>query len=659
MNKKLQLLIALLLTLPLWTWAAGTTWQTATPLKLGTSVTAPMTSDEGEHWYKVDVPENGALTIRTTPSSGLSVRYTSVNVVNSSQECMERAFAYVYTESKDFTVPDCAKGTYYIKVYRQEGQGTYTLRCDLTPTSATYADDTEPNDQWQQARQLKRGTTGSGHLGYYYLSEAKDETDWWKIDVPRDGTIKLWWAPSGNLSIRYVALHVIDTNGEAHERTYKYSYTEQQEMEIPDAKAGTYYVEVKHQEGQGAYRLQYRFEQNNYANDAEPNNDIANAAPLQKGATVAGHLGYVYHNDRDEDDYYRLTVTQRGTVEFNIRPLGDLSVRYIALHDAQGYERNYVYVYQEAGKLTVEDVSAGTYYLRVHRESGQGTYLLCYGSSIGTVKQLDPLPDETADDPNKQPLPSDGTGTEYTYNPVTNTVYIEKTSQTAPYIIACGPFGIGTPLKEVLIAPDIFKGLPPGDVNVGTKIPPVVTGDDFDGGDVGSRILHVPNGSKPAYEKAPGWCLFGTIVDDYDTKIGQPSGPRLIVWLKNGDKVTYELADAPVTTFTGSQLVIRTNKATIPYDRKSVLRYTYEDVVDKGVELMPGERRIQINRERDEVVFRGLPVGSKACIYSVNGMLVEQRQVTDSQPLTLSLKNRPDGVYIVKAGTETIKLMKQ
>ena len=81
--------------------------------------------------------------------------------------------------------------------------------------------------------------------------------------------------------------------------------------------------------------------------------------------------------------------------------------------------------------------------------------------------------------------------------------------------------------------------------------------------------------------------------------------------------------------------------------------------MDKGVELMPGERRIQINREGDEVVFRGLPVGSKACIYSVNGMLVEQRQVTDSQPLTLSLKNRPDGVYIVKAGTETIKLMKQ
>ena len=659
MNRKLHLLLTLLLMLPLWTWAIGTTWQTATPLELGTSVTAQMASNEAEHWFKVEVPENGALTIKTTPNTGLSVRYTSVNIVNSSQECTERAYAYVYTESKDFTVSDCAKGTYYIKVQYQEGQGSYALRCDLTPTSATYANDTEPNDQWQQAQQLKRGTTGSGHLGYYYLSEAKDEIDWWKIDVPRDGTIKLWWAPSGNLSIRYVALHVIDANGKAHERTYKYSYTEQQEMEIPDAKPGTYYVEVKYQSGQGAYRLQYRLEQNNYASDQEPNNDIATAIPLQKGTTVAGHLGYTYYDDLDEDDYYRLTVTQKGTVEFNIQPLGDLSVRYIALHDAQGNEKDYVYVYQETKKLTINDVSAGTYYLRVHRQSGQGSYLLCYDGSIGTVKQLDPLPDETADDPNKQPLPSDGTGTDYSYNPVTNTITIEKTSQTAPYIIACGPFGIGTPIKEVLIAPDIFKGLPPGDVNVGTKLPPVVKDGDFDGDDIGNRTLHVPSGCKPGYEKAPGWCKFGTIVDDYDKTVGTPSGPRLIVWLKNGDKVTYELADAPVTTFSGSQLIIRSNKATIPYDRRNVLRYTYEDVVDKGVELMPGERRIQINREGDEVVFRGLPVGSKASIYSVNGTLIEQCQVTDSQPLTLSLKNRPNGVYIVKAGTETIKLMKQ
>lgn len=141
--------------------------------------------------------------------------------------------------------------------------------------------------------------------------------------------------------------------------------------------------------------------------------------------------------------------------------------------------------------------------------------------------------------------------------------------------------------------------------------------------------------------------------------IPSTGGPTLIVWLKSGEKVSYELADAPVTSFSDGKLIISTNKATISYERKNVLRYTFENVVTKGVELMPGERRVEINREGDVITFRGLPVGSFARVYSVNGMLIEQRRVSDTQPQTISLQNRPNGVYIVKAGTETIKLMKR
>ena len=136
-------------------------------------------------------------------------------------------------------------------------------------------------------------------------------------------------------------------------------------------------------------------------------------------------------------------------------------------------------------------------------------------------------------------------------------------------------------------------------------------------------------------------------------------GSKLAVWLKSGDKVVYELADVPVTTFSGSQLIIRTNKVTIPYERKDVLRYTYEDVVYLGIDLQPGERQVQVNREGDEITFRGLPDGTVASVYTVNGTLVGQFKATAGQPLTVSLQNRPHGVYIVKAATETIKLMKQ
>lgn len=137
------------------------------------------------------------------------------------------------------------------------------------------------------------------------------------------------------------------------------------------------------------------------------------------------------------------------------------------------------------------------------------------------------------------------------------------------------------------------------------------------------------------------------------------SVPKLAVWLKSGEKVVFELSDVPVTTFSGDQLVIRTNKVTIPYERKDVLRYTYENVLPDGIELLPSERRVEINRDGDEIIFRGLQEGNTASIYAVNGILIEQRKVKDRQPLTISLKNHPSGVYIVKAGTETIKVTKR
>lgn len=136
-------------------------------------------------------------------------------------------------------------------------------------------------------------------------------------------------------------------------------------------------------------------------------------------------------------------------------------------------------------------------------------------------------------------------------------------------------------------------------------------------------------------------------------------GSRLVVWLKSGEKVGYELADQPVTTFSGSKLIIQTNKVTIPYERKNVLRYTYEYIEATGIDLLPGERRVVINREGDEIIFRGLQAGSTASVYAVNGTLIEQRKASDDLPLAISLKNRPHGVYIVKAGTETIKVMKR
>ena len=140
--------------------------------------------------------------------------------------------------------------------------------------------------------------------------------------------------------------------------------------------------------------------------------------------------------------------------------------------------------------------------------------------------------------------------------------------------------------------------------------------------------------------------------------IAQDTTRRLVVWQKSGEKVYIDLAELPETTFEDGLLVIRGSKTSVQFQLSNILRYTYEGVSSTGIEQLDGHT-ISISKEGDSVTLRNLSDGSTVSIYSANGTLLEERAATSRQPLTLSVGQRPAGVYIVKAGKETIKLMKR
>lgn len=148
--------------------------------------------------------------------------------------------------------------------------------------------------------------------------------------------------------------------------------------------------------------------------------------------------------------------------------------------------------------------------------------------------------------------------------------------------------------------------------------------------------------------------LVGTL-----TAAAQSDSPKLVVWQKNGEKVVFDLDKLPETTFGGGVLTIKTTTATVAYQLSNILRYTYENVKETGVELQPADRSIKINERGDEVVFRNLKPGSVVTLYDLRGQLLEQRKAESLSPLTISVQNRPGGVYIVKSGNETIKLLRK
>lgn len=134
--------------------------------------------------------------------------------------------------------------------------------------------------------------------------------------------------------------------------------------------------------------------------------------------------------------------------------------------------------------------------------------------------------------------------------------------------------------------------------------------------------------------------------------------PRLVVWLKSGEKVYYNLSELPETSFEGGQLIIKTQTVTVPYLLENVQRYTYEGA-GTGIDLQPSERSVNVTKDGNEVTLRNLEDGSVVSLYAANGVLLEQRTAEGRRPITVSIAQRAAGVYIVKCGTETIKLLKR
>lgn len=132
---------------------------------------------------------------------------------------------------------------------------------------------------------------------------------------------------------------------------------------------------------------------------------------------------------------------------------------------------------------------------------------------------------------------------------------------------------------------------------------------------------------------------------------------HLVIWQKNGTKVSYDLDERPKTTFTAEDLVITTATATLSYPLAKIQRYTYEggalsvkDVKTDG---------ISISHEGDNVIVKGLTNGKYVTVYSIDGKQLKAKRSDGSDSLTLSLANLPAGVYMIKADEITYKFLKQ
>lgn len=126
--------------------------------------------------------------------------------------------------------------------------------------------------------------------------------------------------------------------------------------------------------------------------------------------------------------------------------------------------------------------------------------------------------------------------------------------------------------------------------------------------------------------------------------MGHAAEKGLQIEFKDGTKAVYALASQPVVTFAGDDFTIHSSSADTNYPRADVKNFTFIDNVTSVVDVVGATRYSW----RDNIFE--CP-GHAIEVYSMAGMLMA------SGADSVSLHDFPAGIYIVRAGRQSIKIV--
>ena len=408
MKKRLTLILTALLMSTVCLFAQDE-WKTATIINSGTPVTGTLDADHSSVWYKLVVPSDGTVRIdisTTVESLRWNWQFGWINKEGNfvSRESHWNMWAGI-GDRDTLTISNAAAGTYYLRLERHSSAGEYKLKYVHTPCS--YANDTDSNNEGGTGSTLVSGKTVQGHLGYRDDNDVTDGDDWYKMEVPKDGSIRVIIDQEENKTLKWnIKICWRDKEGRYNDRLSHWNmwagHTERDTLIIADAGVGTYYLQVSHKEGYGGYSLQYDFTPCLVNTDSEPNDNGGTGDIISIGQSMFGHLGYLDGNNKiDDSDWYKVEVPKEGTLSVSIEPLSDETLKWnweICWLDSNGnYNQSVARVniwsgFSETDTLTIDYAAVGTYYVHVFLKSGHGCYKLKY--DYNQYPYIDPEPND-------------------------------------------------------------------------------------------------------------------------------------------------------------------------------------------------------------------------------------------------------------------------
>ena len=131
----------------------------------------------------------------------------------------------------------------------------------------------------------------------------------------------------------------------------------------------------------------------------------------------------------------------------------------------------------------------------------------------------------------------------------------------------------------------------------------------------------------------------------------------LVLTESNGTVSKFALADAPVVTYSGSDMVVSCGAQTMTVGLEG-LTLTFGEMETTRIEtvkdVITDPDRLQFSF--GEASFEGLTPGALVSVYSIDGKMQTKVKADQDGRASVSLMSLPKGVYILRTPTKTFKI---
>ena len=132
----------------------------------------------------------------------------------------------------------------------------------------------------------------------------------------------------------------------------------------------------------------------------------------------------------------------------------------------------------------------------------------------------------------------------------------------------------------------------------------------------------------------------------------------LVLNFKDGSRIAYFLETRPVLSFQGLNLHVVSGDVAIDYPLSNISKHTFENIDPSAIAVYKvGTESIRV--EGNKLVWSGLAVGQYIRIYTLDGQSVADIRIGNDGMGEYFLHSCPLGLYIIKYGKSTLKILKR